>query len=160
GTTPTRECKVTSTATVPATKQCQNISSCSNTGGACASNADCCAGLTCPAGLCITVPTPPVTVYTTQTTSPEYIANCPPGTQVKWRFFEWQATIPTSTSIAFSIQTKDTVGATYAPAMALALGTATPASGTGAGTWYRGPKTVDQVLSEAMPPLASSNYLK
>jgi hypothetical protein len=43
--------------------------------------------------------------------------------------------------------------------MPLLLSSATPASGTGPGTWYRGPQTVDQVLAAAMPPLPSRSYL-
>jgi hypothetical protein len=163
GASPTRECKVTSTAMVPPTRLCQNISACSATGGACATTADCCAGLTCPAGggVCIAVPPPPVTVFTQQTTSREYVANCPHGTQTKWRFFEWQATVPAMTSITFSIQVKDSAAAAYQPAMPVLLSTATPASGTGPGTWFRGPSTVEQVLAGVMmPPVASGDYLR
>jgi hypothetical protein len=163
GASPTRECKVTSSATVPPTRLCQNISSCSAAGAACTTTANCCAGLSCPmgGGVCVLVPPPPVTVYTTQSTTREYIANCPRGTQVKWRFFEWQATVPTSTSIGFTAQVKATAAAAYTPATPLAVSTALPASGTGPGIWYRGPQTIDQVLQNAMPPLPSGqNYLR
>jgi hypothetical protein len=111
-------------------------------------------------GFCLTVPPPPVTIFTQQTTTREYVANCPHGTQAKWRFFEWQATVPTGASIVFSVQTKATAAATYQPAMPILLSTATPASGTGPGIWYRGPSTVEQVLATAMPPVASGDYLR
>jgi hypothetical protein len=161
GASPTRECKVTSSATVPPTKLCQNISACSANGAACATTADCCSGLQCPAGggVCIVPPTPPVTIYLPNSTAREYIAECPHGTQAKWRFFEWQATVPTGTSIAFSIQVKAAASDTYEPTMPLPLSTATPASGTGPGTWYRGPLTIDETLANAVPPLASGDYL-
>jgi hypothetical protein len=161
GPSPTRECKVTSSATVPATKLCQNISSCSMTGAACATTADCCSGLQCPmgGGVCVVVPTPPVTTYLPNSTSREYIAECPHGTQAKWRFFEWQATVPASTSIVFSIQVKAAAADAYSPMPPLLLSTATPMSGTGPGTWYRGPLTVDETLANAIPALASGDYL-
>jgi hypothetical protein len=161
GPSPTRECKVTSSATVPPTKLCQNISSCSMTGAACATTADCCSGLQCPAGggVCIVVPPPPVTIYNPQSITREYVATCPHGTQAKWRFFEWQATVPASTNIQFSIQVRATATDPYEPMAPLLLSTATPASGTGPGTWYRGPNTVDQTLAAAIPPLASGDYL-
>jgi hypothetical protein len=97
-------------------------------------------------------------MYTTQTTTREYIANCPHGTQVKWRHFEWQATIPMGTSIAFSVQTKATAAATYQPMMPLLLSTVT-SSGM-PGKWYHGSSTVEQVFAAAtMPPIASGDYL-
>jgi hypothetical protein len=159
--TPTSLCKVTSSTTVPPTRLCQSINSCSHAGGACATTANCCSneGLVCPmgGGVCL-VPTsnvPPAD----PTTSREYIANCPRGTQPKWRFFEWQATVPASTSIDFLVQTKATAADSYAPATPLALVTATPASGTGPGTWYRS-VPVDQVLGNATMPVSSGNYLR
>ena len=108
-------------------------------------------------GVCL-VPTsnvPPADPTTTR----EYIANCPRGTQPKWRFFEWQATVPANTTIDFFIQTKAAATDSYAPATPLSLVTATPASGTGPGIWYRSP-IADQVLANANPPLASANYLR
>jgi hypothetical protein len=162
GASPTRECRVTSSATVPPTKLCSSISACSAAGAACTTTANCCTGLSCPAGggVCLLVPPPPVTIYTTQSVSRDYVASCPRGTQAKWRFFEWQATVPTGTSITFSAQIKATAAASYAPATPLFLSTATPASGTGPGTWYRGPQTVEQVLAAAVPPIASGDYLR
>jgi hypothetical protein len=162
GPSPTRECKVTSSATVPPTMLCQSRAACSGVGAACATTTDCCSGLTCPAGggVCIVEPPPPVTIYNPQTTSREYIADCPHGTQPKWRFFEWQATIPTGTSIVFAIQVRPDASSSYEPAMPVVLSTATPTSGTGPGTWYRGPQTVDQALAAVMPPVASGSYLR
>ena len=161
GASPTRECKVTSSATAPPTKLCQNIGACSATGAACAMTTDCCAGLTCPAGggVCIVEPPPPVTIFTPQTTTREYVADCPHGTQVKWRFFEWQATLPTTTTIVFSVQTRELATDPYLPAMPLLLSTATAANTPSPTTWYRGPNTVDQVLAAAMPALPSRNRL-
>jgi hypothetical protein len=110
-------------------------------------------------GVCVVVPTPPVTTYLPNSTSREYIAECPHGTQAKWRFFEWQATVPASTSIVFSIQVKAAAADAYSPMPPLLLSTATPMSGTGPGTWYRGPLTVDETLANAIPALASGDYL-
>jgi hypothetical protein len=162
GASPTRECRVTSTATVPPTKQCKAISACSMNGGACVANGDCCAGMQCStAGFCYVPPTPPVTTFANATTSREYVASCPHGTQVKWRVFEWQATVPTNTSIEFYVQSKANAAATYQPATPLLMATATPTSGTGPGIWYRGGQTADEILAAAMnPPVPSGDYLK
>jgi hypothetical protein len=160
GATPTTECRIVSTG---GAKECRNASSCAAAGVTCATTADCCSGLQCPmgGGVCIAPPPPVVVVpvYAAGTTTREFIASCPAGTSVAWRFFEWQATVPNMTTVDFFVQTKDSASATYEPMMPLLLSSATPASGTGPGTWYRGPQTVDQVLAAAMPPLPSRSYL-
>jgi hypothetical protein len=159
GANPTRECRVTSSSTVPPTKLCKNRSSCSMIGGACNATTPCCSGM-CPAGggVCVLEPPPPTMTYMQQTLTRDFTATCPRGTQPKWRFFEWQATVPASSSIDFSVQVKQASGS-YAPSTPLLVNTATPATGTGPGVWYGGlisasNKTVDQVLSNAS--LASS----
>lgn len=143
GDAPTARCKVVSVA--PVTKQCSMIGGdCSGTGEECATNNDCCTGLTCPegGGTCVNVP---AVIYQKQTLQREYIMQCPAGTDVKWRHFEWQATTPIGTSIQFKVQTKRTSAATYLPAAALPIATA---SGLSTPTnWYRGAQTTDQVLT-------------
>jgi hypothetical protein len=155
----TRECRITSTA--PLTRSCQTISDCSAIGEACTVAADCCTG-TCPTngGICFVPPPPVIPTYAESTTTREYTATCPEATHVKWRLFEWQATVPAGTSIDFRVQTKQNAADPYLPAVAAQMSSATPASGTGPGTWYRGASTADQVLAALPSPLPSSRYLR
>lgn len=142
GSTPTTACRVISAATVPPTRQCRTLASCSPPGAACTTTSDCCTGL-CPTGggVCLVVPPP---IYLPQVYQREYVATCPAGTQVKWRHFEWQSTIPAGTSIAFAVQSKATAAASYLPGGPLALTSATTT--TAAGVWNHGPTTVDDIL--------------
>jgi hypothetical protein len=161
----THECRIVAT-TPTLSRTCQAKSSCSNIGSACTTTAQCCSG-TCPVGggVCFIAPLPMAPAYTTATTTRDYVANCPTGTQPAWRHFEWQATTPTGTSIEFRVQTSpDPMTTAYAPASPGRLvGTAqiamAPISASGPGTWYRGSQTVDQVLAVA-PSLPSWNYLR
>jgi hypothetical protein len=95
--------------------------------------------------------------YTTQTYTREYQADCPKGTQVIWRFFEWQATIPTGTSIALGAQSKAEAADDYAPTLPVemdAISTTSPA-----GVWVHGSRTVDTVLEEGSTTGHSLAYL-
>jgi hypothetical protein len=139
GASPTTRCDaVTST--------CQSITACKTSGQSCASSGDCCSGLVCGgAGQCATPDH-----YVRQTYQREYVAGCPSGTKVAWRFFEWQSTIPSGTSIDVAVQTRGTSAAAYQPASPLSLGSITAStSGT---TWAHGPTTADQALIAAGVP--------
>jgi hypothetical protein len=166
GASATHECRIV--ATTPAlSRTCQARSTCSDIGSACTTTAQCCSG-TCPAGggVCFIPPLPTVPSYGVATTTRDYVANCPTGTQPAWRHFEWQATTPTGTSIDFRVQTSpDPMTTAYTPAppgrlLATAQVAMMPVSASGPGTWYRGSQTVDQVLASATPPLPSWNYLR
>jgi hypothetical protein len=154
GASPTTQCRVTSSATFPPTRACQLRTSCANAGVSCATTADCCTGLTCPSGGGLCVLTPPK-LFEDQTTTREYTAACASGKAVKWRFFEWQSTIPTGTSIDLYVQTKQRVTDTYQPATRLKIATAGQTSA--ANQWLRGAQTNDQVLTAA--GLISMPYL-
>jgi hypothetical protein len=144
GVMPTTRCDATSDT-------CQTISSCHALATACTTTADCCSGLICAGtGKCANPE-----FFNTATYRREYVAVCPSGTQVAWRFFEWQSTIPTGTSVAIGVQTKRKSTDSYSPGSALSLGAIT--STTAAGVWARGPKTVNQVLTTA--GLVSMDYL-
>jgi hypothetical protein len=159
GSSPTTSCQIMSTATVPPLQQCQELGACANAMQECMTTDDCCTGLACPSGggVCVVVPN---LSYETQTLTREYEADCPHGTQPKWRYFEWQATVPASTSIAFSVQSKLTDTDDYAPATPLALSTATPAKGMGPGTWYSSDDTVEEVFAAASSGVASGRFLR
>jgi hypothetical protein len=155
GTAQTAKCSVVSTATVPPTRTCQSYSSCAAVGEDCSTGANCCTGLVCPTGggECVSLPSP---VYEVQNLEREYTASCPYGTTAAWRFFEWQATIPTGSSIDFAVQTKQLATDTYGPVIALAMARAT--ASTPAGRWERGPNTAGQVMSAAS--VTPGNYLR
>ena len=152
GASPTSLCRVTSTASFPPTRQCKSRSACAPSGASCSVTADCCTGLVCPSGGGLCVLEPPL-VYEPQVYQREYTATCPEGTSVKWRFFEWQSTIPSGTSIDFSVQSRATAADTWKPAAPVLAATAS--STTAAGAWARGVQTVDQILAaNATPSLA------
>jgi hypothetical protein len=52
-------------------------------------------------------PPAPVTTYNPVTFTLDFTASCPSGTHVVWRELDWQASIPGTSSIAFSAQTAD-----------------------------------------------------
>jgi hypothetical protein len=87
----------------------------------------------------------------------EYVADCPTGKQVVWRFFDWQATVPTGTSIGLGVQTKAEAGDTYAPSSPIAMDAITATSPTG--TWVHGSQTVGQVLATNATTIRSLKYL-
>jgi hypothetical protein len=154
GSNPTTQCRVLDTSTFPPIRQCENRSTCAYAGSSCTTTADCCSGLTCPSGggLCVSQPAP---LFEPQTYTRLYEATCPAGTKPVWRFFEWQATIPSSTKIEFFVQGRGNTSDAYAPSTPLLAGTATTSSpGT---SWVRGPTTVDALLKTQ--GLSSQKYL-
>jgi hypothetical protein len=133
-------------------KVCQSIDACAPASDACATNADCCPGLICNgSGTCAN----PV-FYSTETFEREYVAECPDGFKVAWRFFEWQATIPSGTSIDLSVQSKPQDDASYEPAGGVAM--ASISETTTADEWVHGDETVDEALASA--DAGSRAYLK
>jgi hypothetical protein len=90
-------------------------------------------------------PPPPPPLPVTTYTSTAIQANCPVGTHVKWGFFEWQATIPPGTSIAFTAQTAMDAGGVpgvFGPAVPVGTASATT---TG---WTTDPCIVDGHLED------------
>ena len=148
------------TYTGASTTTCQNISvACVAANGVCsvpASPGNCCTGLVCP-GVGGTCTAPIGLAYRTSTYTRQFVASCPAQTNVQWELFEWQATIPTGTSIGFAAQTMLTATSTYAPTTPLSIGTAS--STTGTGVWAHAAQTVDQVFQAATPGLISEPYL-
>jgi hypothetical protein len=136
GTSPTTRCSAT-------TKTCQSITTCAAPGQACAATSDCCSGLICGGtGTCVN----PL-FYATETYKREYVANCPDGTRVVWRFFEWQATVPGDSNVALSVQSKATASDPYTPATPAEMDAI--AVTTASGIWAHGSKTVDEALKSS-----------
>jgi hypothetical protein len=130
----------------PPTSHCVATSSstCSADGSSCTSDAQCCGfatGSRCGSGICD--PAPPIVLYTPSTFVTNYQATtCPSGTYPTWRFFYWETTTPTGTSIAFTAQTSVDGSTWGAP---VAIGTAAPPPVV-TPTWTSAPFTVDQAL--------------
>jgi hypothetical protein len=104
------------------------------------------------------------TSLSSQTFVRDYVATCPEGYGPIWQNFEWQATIPTGTSIGFTAQTADTEaqlgGAPTYPNgnPPVSAGTAT----TTTSTWTSDANTVDWHLQNAVPatPQFSKQWLR
>ncbi len=130
----------------PATLHCvpTSSSSCVALGSVCTTDSQCCGypPNICASGTCQTPP--PLIYYYPSTFTRDYNAVCPSETRPVWRLFEWQATVPSGTSINFTAQTADTQGALPA-ATSYAVGTAS----TTVVAWTAGASTVDQVLTAA-----------
>ncbi len=150
----TSECRVTNASVFPPVRQCKLLSTCAPSGASCTLTSDCCTGLTCPSGGGLCVQEPPK-LFTPQTNTREYVANCPTGTFPKWRFLEWQSTVPSGTNIAFSVQTKNQASDAYLPASPLLYATATQT--TAANQWQRGTTPMETLFAGV--PLISRNYL-
>jgi hypothetical protein len=97
----------------------------------------------------------------------DYTANCQNGTKPVWREFDWQASIPDTASIVITAQSGESI-ATLAPAMPLALATATSSTNIGAsGTNFdfalidtgKGASTAG-VFNTASPEVPSRNLLR
>jgi hypothetical protein len=146
GTSPTTRCAAS-------TNTCQNISACAAPGASCTATSDCCTGLICGGAKTCVNPL----FYATKTYQREYIASCPTGTQVVWRFFEWQATIPASSSIDLYVQTKVTATDAYAPATPVLM--ASISTTTATNVWAHGALTADDALKLASPSVGSQAYL-
>jgi hypothetical protein len=111
-----------------------------------------------------------ITGYPPATFTQDYVAACPPSasgvaTRPVWREFDWQAQIPSGTSIVFSAQSGATT-ATLLPASPLLIDTATTSTNTGPlGTSFdvalidTGAKGTG-AFDVATPPVASTQVLR
>ncbi|HVZ35455.1 MAG TPA: hypothetical protein VG963_23670, partial [Polyangiaceae bacterium] len=160
GTSASAQCKVVDTSTVPATKVCSAVGSCSSSAESCDTNDDCCTGLTCPTGGGVCISVPPL-AYHQQSLNREYDSACAQGLEPTWRFLEWQATIPTGTSIAFSIQAKRNASDPWSPSTPAAMSTATTT--TPSGQWdpdITVTPTVGDILAATSPALQHAPYVR
>jgi len=122
----------------------------------CVSHADCCTfatGTRCASGVCGSPP--PVTTYSTATFTRDFTASCPAGTKPKWQLFEWQAAVPTGTSIGIQARTSDLANALATATPLVDVATVSPPSMPG---WAAATSTVDALLRAATS--ISRNYLR
>jgi len=135
GSSATSQCRVTNSSVFPPTKACKARNSCASTGQSCSATSDCCQGLLCPGGGGLCYQEPPL-IFETQTLTRQYTASCEEQTSPVWRFFEWQATIPSGTNIEVLIQTRDKSSESWEPSTPLLAATMTQTT-TGS-QWRRG----------------------
>jgi hypothetical protein len=146
GSSATNQCRVLNASVFPPTKACKARSSCSAVGQSCATAGDCCTGLLCPSGGGLCYQDPPL-VFETQTMTRTYTAACPSGTLPAWRFFEWQATIPSGTSIEVFSQTRDSSSEAWEPGAPLLVATMSTTSAVN--QWLRGSQPTSSLLRSA-----------
>ncbi len=99
GATKTAACRLDTPLSNPPTRHCQALPPagvCAGTAGSCGAASDCCAGLVCVAAAC--QKPPPVLVIGYVNYERIYHSDCPDGTKVVWRFFDWKAKTPPSNS--------------------------------------------------------------
>jgi hypothetical protein len=105
------------------------------------------------------VPPAPTTVYNPVTFTQDFTSTCGKGQRPAWREFNWQDSIPSTASIAFSAQTADT---TAALATAQLVPVVTVTTGTVLPAWEIAllDTTTGGVLRNASPPVISKNVLR
>jgi hypothetical protein len=124
--------------------------------GTCATHADCCnfaTGTRCASGTCALPP--PVTLFSTATFTRDFTATCPSDTKPVWQLFEWQAVLPTGTSITIKARSTDDSSMLASATPLVNIATVVPPSTTG---WAGSTSTVDASLKAAS--WASRNYLR
>ncbi|HEY5376471.1 MAG TPA: PA14 domain-containing protein, partial [Polyangiaceae bacterium] len=99
GATKTAACRLDTPLTNPPTRHCQALpapGSCAAVSASCGAASDCCSGLVCVNAACQTPP--PVLVVSDMNYERIYQSDCPDGTKVVWRFFDWMAVTPATNS--------------------------------------------------------------
>jgi hypothetical protein len=151
-------CSLQTPVANPPKRHCVPVgaAACVADGGTCTLDSECCnfaAGARCASGVCQTPP--PVKLYYQGDFMRDFEAKCPPSHRAVWRFFDYQAVLPSGTSIDFHAATADTPAGLSAATPLVFVGTASPPSTT---TWTSFPATVDQDLKAA--GTQSKNWLR
>lgn len=94
----TAACRLDTPIRNPATRHCKALPAPGDchAGNSCGTTADCCAGLVCVGATCSDPP--PVLAVEPQNYERVYRSDCPDGTKVVWRFFDWQTVTPATNS--------------------------------------------------------------
>jgi hypothetical protein len=148
GSSATNQCRVINSSVFPPLKACKARNSCASTGQSCSATSDCCQGLLCPSGGGLCYQEPPL-IFETQTLTRNYTADCDAsgtGNEPAWRFFEWQATIPTGTNIEVLAQTRDSSSESWKPASPILVATITQT--TVGNQWLRGSLPTNTLLKQ------------
>lgn len=92
-------CRLDTPLTTPPTRHCRALPApgdCGHASSSCGTTSDCCAGLVCLAAQCQAPPD--VLAVSYQNYERVYHSDCPDGTKVVWRFFDWQTVTPATDS--------------------------------------------------------------
>ncbi len=164
GSSKTAACRLDAPLSNPPTKHCQTVPvapDCAHANTSCGSTTDCCSGLVCVGAVC-TAP-PSVVTFGNANYERIYKSDCPDGTKVIWRFFDWKTVTPaTGSKIEFWAETEadPTLFATLPKAPVAVTATNVVDVGTASGapvTMFTG-NLVDPKLQAKM--LKSQLYLK
>lgn len=139
------------------TRSCKLASACKPAGQTCNVDADCCGS---PAVKCVgSGPKVCATVATYQPASftRDFVASCITGSRPIWRAVDWQADIPSGTSISFSAQSGDTAASLLPAVPVLVASTTTTVL---APQWGASAQTVSDALASATPAVASGDVLR
>ena len=156
-------CRLDTPLTNPPTRHCKAIPAggCSAAAGSCGTTGDCCSGLVCVNAQCAAPPT--VTVFGNENYERIYASDCPDGTKVVWRFFDWKTVTPaTGSSIEFFAETSADMSTFVtlprAPAAVMFPSVVGIGTATGAPVTVFTGTSVDLQLATKM--LKSQQYLK
>jgi hypothetical protein len=148
----------------PAKRHCQALPAngdCAGSAQSCGATSDCCSGLVCVGAACIV---PPATVkYGYENFERIYQSDCPDGTKVVWRFFDWQTVTPaTGSRLEIFAETQpdqalfSTLPAAPTPVSVMGVVAVGTISGAPVTNWTG--NAVDPLLQAQM--LKSQQYLK
>jgi hypothetical protein len=143
----TAVCSLQTPITNPPVRNCIPVSTASciadNSSTQCSSDAQCCGfstGSRCANGVC-KLP-PPLLLYSPGSYVRDFTASCGAGERPVWQVFQWQAKVPTGTSIDFQAGTASTTAA-LATATQVTIGRADPPDTNG---WSNNPVNIESQL--------------
>jgi len=95
----TAACRLDTPLSQPPTRHCRALPApgdCGHASNSCGTTSDCCRGLVCVSAQCQAPPAVLAVAY--QNYERIYHSDCPDGTKVVWRFFDWQTVTPATDS--------------------------------------------------------------
>jgi hypothetical protein len=101
-------CRIDTPITSPPTRHCATVppaNACFAEGAACTQTSDCCFGNPCVANVCTKPPALPA--YYADNFVRMYTSECGKGTFPVWRFFDWKAETPNSTTLEIYAESVD-----------------------------------------------------
>lgn len=138
-------CKLETPIASPAKRYCRNAAACVALNGTCSTSSDCCSGRLCSNGTC--QDPPPVYAYgNSGTYNRDLTSPCTPDEATTWRFFDYQALLPTGTNVTVRARTATTSAGLAAATPLVLVGTASPPSTTG---WTSFSQTIDTAFRNA-----------
>lgn len=154
----TAACRIDTPLTKPPTRHCRALPAagdCGHASNSCGTTGDCCSGLVCVSAQCQAPPAVLAVGY--QNYERIYHSDCPDGTKVVWRFFDWQTVTP-ATDSRLEIFAETQVDPTMFSVLPVAPNTVTAVGVVSVGTVTGPPVTV--WTGNAVDPLLRAQMLK